>query len=98
MHENINRGVSTGYCFTFQRTGACTEKSCKFIHVHPSRSYPSFQSNQYNRPNKSTNKQSNYLGNEIQSQDLVITTGMIHVTQAIDLMLGVIILIRLGKP
>ena len=39
VHENINRGVSTGYCFTFQRTGACTQKSCKFMHVHPSRPY-----------------------------------------------------------
>ena len=64
MHENNNRGVCTGHCFTFQRTGECTQKSCKFMHVHPSRPYPSFQSNQYNRPNKSTNKQSNYLGNE----------------------------------
>ena len=52
------------YCLTFQRTDACTQKSCKFMHVHPSRPYPSFQSHQYNRPNKSTNKQSDYLGNE----------------------------------
>ena len=42
MHENINGGVSTGYCFTFQRTDACTQKSFKFMHVHPSRPYPSF--------------------------------------------------------
>ena len=47
VHENINRGVSTG--FTFQRTGACTQKSCKFMHVHPNRPYPSFQSYQYNQ-------------------------------------------------
>ena len=32
---------------------------------------------------------------KVQSQDLVITTGMIHVTQTIDLMPGVIIHIRL---
>ena len=64
VHENINRGVSTGYCLTFQRTGACTQKSCKFMHVHPNRPYPSFQSYQYNRPNKYTNKQSDYLENE----------------------------------
>ena len=65
MHENINRGVSTGYCFTFQRTGACTQKSCKFMHVHIQVGHiQGFQSYQYNRPNKSANKQLDYLGNE----------------------------------
>ena len=42
MHGNITKGVSMGYCFTFQRTDGCTQKSCKFIHVPPSRPYPSF--------------------------------------------------------
>ena len=31
-----------GYCFDFQRTGACSRKNCKFMHINSRSSYPDY--------------------------------------------------------
>ena len=80
MHENIKHGVSTGYCFKFQMTSARTQKSCKFMHVHPSRPYPGFSPISIIGLIKLPTNNQIIWDMKVQSQDLVVTIGMIHVS------------------